>query len=116
MGGLVQSRQGSEDGDEEFGAPAAAVYKTHSSSIIDVIEDLKDKAEDQLSELRKAETNTRHNFDMLKQSLQDSIAADTKDLEEKKAAKAGAAEAKAGAEGDLAVTTKDLADAKGALA
>jgi hypothetical protein len=46
---------------------------------------------------------------MLKQSLEDSIAADTKDMDEEKAAKAGAEEKKAVAEGDLASTTKDLA-------
>ena len=39
--GLVQS-QGSETDEDEFGPPAAAVYKTHSTSILDVLEDLKD--------------------------------------------------------------------------
>merc|ERR1711972_1230707 len=71
---------------------------------------------EQLSDLRKAETNTAHNFDMGKQSLEDSIAADNKDLAEEKAAKAAAEEAKATAEGDLAGTNKDLADAEAALA
>merc|ERR1712217_1007436 len=79
-------------------------------------EDMKEKAEEQLSDLRKAETNTAHNFDMLKQSLEDSIAADNKDLAEEKAAKSAAEEAKATAEGDLAATNKDLADAEAALA
>merc|ERR1711920_128441 len=105
----------SESDDSELGAPAAAVYKTHSTSILDVLDDLKEKAEEQLSDLRKAETNTQHNYDMLKQSLTDSIAADTKDLGEEKAAKAAAEEAKATAEGDLAATNKDLADAEAAL-
>merc|ERR1712066_1221938 len=89
--------------------------KTHSGNILDVLEDMKEKAEEQLSSLRKAETNTRHNFDMLKQSLEDSIAADTKDLGEEKAAKGAAEEAKATAESDLAATNKDLADAQAAL-
>merc|ERR1712217_1000371 len=53
--------------------------------------------------------------DMLKQSLEDSIAADTKDLGEEKAAKAAAEEAKATAEGDLAATNKATADAQAAL-
>merc|ERR1711972_427533 len=82
------------------------MYKTHSGSILDVLEDLKEKAEDQLSQLRKAETNTKHNYQMLKQSLEDEMAADTKSLEE----------AKATAEGELAGTVKDLADAEAALA
>merc|ERR1719498_1459868 len=41
---LVQSQQGAESDDEELGAPAAAVYKSHSSSIFDVLEDMKEKA------------------------------------------------------------------------
>merc|ERR1719444_482032 len=75
---LVQAQQGSDADDGEIGAPAAAVYKTHSGNILDVLEDMKEKAEEQLSDLRKAETNTAHNYDMLKQSLEDSIKADTK--------------------------------------
>merc|ERR1712087_763155 len=112
---LVQSKQNSDADDGEIGAPAAAVYKTHSGNILDVLEDMKEKAEEQLSDLRKAETNTAHNFDMLKQSLEDSIKADNHDLAEEKAAKAAAEEAKASAEGDLAATNKDLADAQNAL-
>merc|ERR1719502_103275 len=92
---LVQSQQASENEDDELqapGAPAAAVYKTHSSSIFDVLEDLKEKAEGQLADLRKAESNAKHNYEMLKQSLEDQIAADTKALDEEKAAKAAAEE------------------------
>jgi len=112
---LVQEHQGGEDEDEEFGAPAAAVYKSHSQGIVDVLEDLREKAEQQLSDLRKAETNAKHNFAMLKQSLSDQIAADNKDLEDEKADKAAASESKATAEGDLLATKKDLADATSAL-
>merc|ERR1719464_331816 len=87
----------------------------HSSGILDVLEDLKEKAEEQLADLRKAEVNTRHNYDMLKQSLEDQIAADTKAMEEQKAAKAGSEQARATAEGNLAETVKMLADGNGAL-
>merc|ERR1719444_574498 len=113
---LVQAKQGSDGDDGEIGAPDAAVYKTHSGNILDVLEDLKEKAEQQLGDLRKAETNTAHNYDMLKQSLEDSIKADNHDLGEEKTAKAAAEGAKATAEGDLAATNKDLADATAALA
>ena len=37
--------------------------------IVDVLEDLRETAEGELSELRKAEANSAHNFAMLKQSL-----------------------------------------------
>jgi len=83
---------------------------------LDVLEDLKEKAEGQLSDLRKAEVNTRHNFEMLKQSLEDQAAADAKDMADEKAAKASASESKATAEGDLDMTTKDLASSKQQLA
>jgi len=112
---LVQAQQGGAADDEDMGAPAAAVYKSHSGGIVDVLEDLKERAEEQLGDLRKAETNARHNYNMLKQSLEDQTAADAKDMGEQKASRASAAEAKAAAEGDLAVTVKALADAKAAL-
>merc|ERR1719498_1876013 len=105
---LVQQRSSSDDEDMEPGAPAAAVYKTHSTSIFDVLEDMKEKAESQLSELRKAEQTSQHNFDMLKQSLEDEIEADTKDMDEEKSLKAATEEEKATAEGDLAETVKEL--------
>merc|ERR1712217_12810 len=75
----------------------------------------KEKAEEQLSGLRKAETTAKHNFAMLKQSLTDQLAADNKDMADEKAAKAASAEAKATAEGDLANTVKDLADSENSL-
>jgi len=116
---LVQARQGTdaeaEADDEALGAPAATVYKTHSTSILDILEDLKEKAEEQLSDLRKAETSAKHNYEMLKQSLEDQISADNKDSAAEKAALSASQEAKAMAEADLARTDKDLTGAKDAL-
>merc|ERR1719440_1050544 len=109
---LVQSQQ--EDGD--MGAPAAAAYKSKSGGIVDLLEDLKDKAEAELAEARKAESTAKHNFAMMKQSLEDQIAADTKDMNEEKAAKEAATEGKATAEGDLATTVKELKEAEEELA
>jgi len=114
LAALVQSQQGSDD--EELGAPAAAVYKSHSSSIFDVLEDMKEKAEGQLAELRKAESTTKHNYNMLKQSLTDQIEADSADMSKEKSLKAATEETKAVAEGDLAETVKGLAEDKQALA
>merc|ERR1719498_2354254 len=105
---LVQQRSSSDDEDMEPGAPAAAVYKTHSTSIFDVLEDMKEKAESQLSELRKAESTASHNYNMLKQSLTDEIENDNKDMEEEKSLKAASEEQQATAEGDLSETVKEL--------
>merc|ERR1719223_80388 len=71
---LVQA----SDDDEDSGAPAAAVYKSKAGNIVDVIEDMKEKAEGQLSDLRKAEVTARQNFAMLKNSLDAQVADDRK--------------------------------------
>jgi len=113
---LLQQQQQNANSDEEMGAPAAATYKTHSTNILDVLEDLKEKAEGQLSDLRKAEVNTRHNFNMLTQSLQDQKTADSKHMAEEKADKGAAEENKAGAQNDLEIATKDLVNSKEQLA
>jgi len=112
---LAQSQQSSDSDEEDMGAPAAAVYSTHSASIFDTLENMKEKAEGQLAELRKAESSTKHNFNMLKQSLTDQIEADSKDMDEEKSLKASTEENKAVAEGDLAETVKGLAQDNSAL-
>jgi hypothetical protein len=112
---LVQAQQGSDADDDDLGAPSTAAYKSHSTNIFDMLEDLKEKAEGQLSDLRKAESNTKHNFQMLRVSLEDQIEADTKDSNEEKASKAATQEAKSVAEGDLVETTKNLQNDKSAL-
>merc|ERR1719329_2044029 len=114
---LVQNQQGDDDEDSDlsFGAPAAAGYKSHGSGIMDVLDDLKEKAESELADLRKAETSAAHNYGMLKQSLTDQIGADNKDKDDETTATTAAEETKATAEGDLTNTVKDLADASNAL-
>lgn len=113
---LVQSQQSSQSDDDDAGAPAAAAYKSHSSGIIDVLVDMKEKAETELKGLRNEETSAQHNYDMLKQSLQDQMSADTKDMEDQKARKAEAEEGKATAEGDLKETLKMLKNTQDDLA
>merc|ERR1719420_1366937 len=113
---LVQSQQSSDDDDSEYGAPAAATYKSHSSSIIDILADMKEKAEGELSDLRKEEGKAKQNFNMLKGSLEGQLAADNKDLVDEKNALSAATEDKAASEGDLTGTTKELAAAEADLA
>jgi len=113
--GLIQNMQGDEDDDAEFGAPDPAVYKSHSGGIVDTLTDMKDKAEAELSEARKAEANSQHNYDMLKQGLTDEIAAAAHEKKEAEDGKAEAAGLQATSEGELVVTEKDLADAQAAL-
>merc|ERR1719482_1102758 len=118
---LAQSDANEEDDTIDasamLGAPDPDAYKSHSgtSNIVDILGDMREKAESQLDEARKTEMNSKHNYDMLKQSLEDEIAVDKKELAEAKATKSGGEETKATAEGDLDVTQKDLADASKVL-
>ena len=82
---LVRGRQASDDDDSEISVPSAAAYVSHSSDIVDVLNDLLDKAEAQLDETRHADLNAAHNFALLKQSLEDQLAQDSKALEKAKA-------------------------------
>merc|ERR1719478_1286661 len=99
-----------EDSDDSMGAPAASVYEGHSDGIIGVLEGLTEKAEGQLDKARKTETTALQNYQMLKQSLTDEIKFANKDMDKAKKGLAESQEKKATAEGDLEVTSKDLAD------
>jgi len=112
---LMQNKENSNDDDAELGAPDPDVYKSHSGGIVDVLEDMKEKAEGELSEARKAEMNAKHNYDMLKQSLVDEIAAAEHEKSEAETSKSEADATKATAEGDLAVNTKEIEEISGAL-
>merc|ERR1719311_202889 len=111
---LVQGKGESND-DMLVGAPAPDAYKSQSGGILDVLGDMKDKAEEELSAARKAEMNDKHNYDMMKVSLDDAIAAAKHEKGEAEATLADNEGAKAVAEGDLAMTNKDLADGEAAL-
>merc|ERR1719355_321783 len=79
---LVQSSE--QDGDEELGAPAGAVYKSSSGGIVGTLQDLFEKAETQLEEARKTETKSVQAYQMLAASLKDEIKYATKDMDKAK--------------------------------
>merc|ERR1740120_137969 len=95
------AQESQKDDDEAVGAPAAEVYQSQSSEIVDTLQDLLDKAESQLDETRQKETTARNNYEQLKQSLESEIkyASEDKDEAEKEIA-----------EGDLKVSSKELAE------
>jgi len=101
--------QNSEE-DEDPGAPAAAVYKSHSGGVVGTLQDLFEKAESQLEKARSTETKNVQAYQMLAQSLKDEIKYGTKDMDKAKKDLGASAESKASAEGDLAVTSKDLSE------
>merc|ERR1719181_2615575 len=106
LAALVQSSE--EDSSDEFGAPAAAVFKSSSGGIVGTLQDLFEKAEAQLEEARKTETKSVQAYEMLAQSLKDEIKYGQADMDKAKKSLGASNEAQASAEGDLAVTTKDL--------
>jgi len=116
---LMQNNHKDEDQDDDSdtqGAPDPEAYKSHSSNIIDILMDMKDKAEEELADARKAEVNSRHNYEMLKQSLEDELSYQKKEMTEAQTTKTEAEGTKAVASGDLVKTEKDLADAQAVLA
>merc|ERR1719246_36658 len=106
---FVQNVQKEADEDGDAGAPAGAVYESQGGGIVEVIQDLLEKADDQLATIRQTEQTNQHNFNMLEQSLKDEIKFGNKDFDEAKKGIAASGEKQSTAEGDLAGTKKDLA-------
>lgn len=104
---LVALAQTSEDDESDLGEFGPNGNKPQGS-VLDLIEDLKQKAEKQLTELRAEETNARQNFETVQSSLTDEIALEGKNIGQAKDSKSAAQMIKAVAEGDEAVTWKDL--------
>merc|ERR1719453_1048167 len=108
---LLQSQTAEDDLElQPTGAPDPAAYKSKSGGIVDTLEDMLEKAKGELADAQKAEMNSKFDYDMLKQKLEDAMAFGTKELGETKAAKAAAEEAKATGENDLAMAEKAAAE------
>jgi len=86
------------------------VYKSSSGGIVGTLQDLFEKAEAQLEEARHSENKSVQAYQMLAASLKDEIKYATKDMNQAKKDRSASEEAKATAEGDLSVTSKDLAE------
>merc|ERR1719487_1134435 len=109
---LIQAQHQSAEDEDDFmlGAPDPAVFKSNAGGIVETINGLLEDAKTELEEARKKEVTDKHNYELLKLELDDAIAFANKQLDKAKKAKAEAAETKSVAEGDLAVTTKGLAE------
>merc|ERR1719420_536035 len=87
------------------GAPSGPYYKNKSGGIISVLEDLLEKAMEQLETAQKAEQTKLNNFALLKQSLMSELTNYQEDLAATKKSLSSHQESKATAKGDLSVTT-----------
>merc|ERR1719486_1657310 len=90
------------------GAPAVAAYEFQSSSIIEMLEGLKDKFRKELADLEKEEANSQHAFDMESVHL-------TNTLDNLKAEREELSQTKSKTASDSARAKGELADTKAAL-
>merc|ERR1719465_377268 len=86
-------------------APQANAYEFQSGGVVEMLEKLKDKFQDEKHELEKEELNEKHAYEMAAEDLHSSIDAAEKESSEKAKAKAEAEQGVAADKGDLADTT-----------
>eukprot|EP00929_Paragymnodinium_shiwhaense_P061168 TRINITY_DN3054_c0_g3_i1.p1 TRINITY_DN3054_c0_g3~~TRINITY_DN3054_c0_g3_i1.p1 ORF type:complete len:674 (+),score=318.35 TRINITY_DN3054_c0_g3_i1:1315-3336(+) len=104
---LVQAGSSSDEDDDAEEAPAAATYEGQSGGILEALEGLQDKAEEQLADARKEEQTSLNNFELKKQALTDELKFGNKDLDEAKKKSAACAERKSVAEGEKSAVEKE---------
>jgi hypothetical protein len=85
-------------------------------AVIEVFEDMLEKAEAQRGESSREETKAAHSHTMMVSSLKNKVKNSNKELHDAKHHKAAAEETKTTTEGDLAVTSKDADSDKNELA
>jgi len=86
-------------------APEANAYEFQSAGIVEMLDKLKDKFEDQRSELEKDEMDNKHSYEMLMQQLQDTTEKLKKQKGRKVERKTQREEDGAAAKGELKDTT-----------
>jgi len=111
LNALVQEEQQAQDAsdNEDPGAPAADVYKSHSGDILETLQDLAAKADAQLADARSKETSNKNHFEMLRQSLEDAIRVESAELDDARKSIGESQGRKSAATGDLRQTTSTLA-------
>merc|ERR1719478_204525 len=106
LGAFLQSH---ENDDLTLHQAQATEYRAEPAGLVDTLEDMKSKAEDQLSTARKGSMESRHNYDMVKMSLEQEIKNLKDQLASATATKASTGEALGKARGDLAGVEKSKA-------
>merc|ERR1719324_1357337 len=101
---LLQARSDAEE-DAEYSTQS---HMMNVDAIMETLGEMEDKSEESLTEARKAESEAQHSHAMLKQGLENEIANAKKEMGESTNAKAGAEQALAEADKDLAVEKKGL--------
>jgi len=91
-------------------APQANAYEFQSGGVVDMLQNLKDKFEDEVRELEKDEMQAQHAYELMSQELTENIKQADAEMSGKAKTKAEREEAAAQATGDLADTTSAHAE------
>jgi uncharacterized protein YoxC len=86
-------------------APQANAYEFQSGGVVDMLQNLKDKFEDEVRALEKDEMQAQHAFELMSQELTENIKQANAEMSGKAKTKAEREEAAAQAQGDLSDTT-----------
>merc|ERR1719359_730336 len=112
LNNFLQGKSGAgEDDDLTLKQPQAktVAYESHSGGILDVLEDMKGKAEESLSDARRAETKAQHSYKMMAQSLQNEIKIANEKKGDATSLKAATQEEQGKADAELVETQKTKA-------
>merc|ERR1719487_1668259 len=108
--GFLQEAQNAEEGEDlRLRAPVQGVvheYESHSGGILGTLQDMEEKAQGQLSDLRKGEMEAAFSFQMVKQGLADETKLLKQKLSDSTSGKAAALEQMGKEKGGLAYTSK----------
>lgn len=108
--GFLQEQQSAMEGDDlRLDAPVQGTvheYESHSGGILDTFTDMGEKAQGQLSDLRKQEMEAQFSFQMVKQGLADETKLLKQQLSDNTQGKAASLEAVGKAKGELGYTAK----------
>uniref|UniRef100_A0A7S0A6D7 Uncharacterized protein n=1 Tax=Pyrodinium bahamense TaxID=73915 RepID=A0A7S0A6D7_9DINO len=97
-------------------APKAYAYEFQSGGVVDMLIKLKDQFYNQKSELMSDELKAKHAYEVIMQQLTDNIEIAQNEISKKTSLRAEVQQAKAEAEGALAMTTTELNEDKKYLA
>lgn len=86
----------------------AAAYTPQSAGIVDLLEDMLDKTRSDLTELRNAETQSKHEFALIRQSLEDQLSVSKRDQEVQRSTKLEAEERRDSAQGEVEEASKEI--------
>lgn len=110
---VLAAGDGAADGQDEYEKLGARHQTQSGNSVLEAMEEMKEKTEETLSETRTTEMRQGHSFDMTTQSLGDAIKIATKEIAGNKAAAGAAGEELGAAKKELvSVSAAKAADEK----